>query len=146
MLVSYYPSHLSEHVWDRRVFRYLKCLDKWKNTIWMQSRLHPLMHSKVSLFGGSDNWRFTLCWTLCMCCLCLQPVSIVSYNHLGNNDGKNLSAPKQFRSKEVSGFWDGMLVWQSHVEILPSCLSIILLCTKCHTTEVSLMTGLIHTL
>ncbi len=31
-----------------------------------------------------------------------QPVSIVSYNHLGNNDGKNLSAPKQFRSKEVS--------------------------------------------
>ena len=31
----------------------------------------------------------------------LKPVSIVSYNHLGNNDGKNLSAPKQFRSKEV---------------------------------------------
>ena len=25
----------------------------------------------------------------------------MSYNHLGNNDGKNLSAPKQFRSKEV---------------------------------------------
>lgn len=32
----------------------------------------------------------------------IKPVSIVSYNHLGNNDGKNLSAPKQFRSKEVS--------------------------------------------
>merc|ERR1711977_322514 len=32
----------------------------------------------------------------------LKPSSIVSYNHLGNNDGKNLSAPKQFRSKEVS--------------------------------------------
>lgn len=31
----------------------------------------------------------------------LKPVSIVSYNHLGNNDGKNLSAPQQFRSKEV---------------------------------------------
>jgi len=28
--------------------------------------------------------------------------SIVSYNHLGNNDGKNLSAPEQFRSKEIS--------------------------------------------
>jgi len=28
--------------------------------------------------------------------------SIVSYNHLGNNDGKNLSAPDQFRSKEIS--------------------------------------------
>mmetsp|Transcript_8128 Transcript_8128/g.20185 ORF Transcript_8128/g.20185 Transcript_8128/m.20185 type:complete len:517 (-) Transcript_8128:180-1730(-) len=28
--------------------------------------------------------------------------SIVSYNHLGNNDGKNLSDPSQFRSKEIS--------------------------------------------
>lgn len=32
----------------------------------------------------------------------LKPQSIVSYNHLGNNDGKNLSAPSQFRSKEIS--------------------------------------------
>ncbi|XP_023310681.1 inositol-3-phosphate synthase 1-A isoform X3 [Anoplophora glabripennis] len=32
----------------------------------------------------------------------IKPVSIVSYNHLGNNDGKNLSSPKQFRSKEIS--------------------------------------------
>ena len=32
----------------------------------------------------------------------IKPVSIVSYNHLGNNDGMNLSAPKTFRSKEVS--------------------------------------------
>lgn len=31
----------------------------------------------------------------------IKPVSIVSYNHLGNNDGKNLSSPQQFRSKEV---------------------------------------------
>jgi myo-inositol-1-phosphate synthase len=35
----------------------------------------------------------------------LKPVSIVSYNHLGNNDGKNLSAPQQFRSKEVHFFF-----------------------------------------
>jgi len=27
----------------------------------------------------------------------IKPVSIVSYNHLGNNDGKKLSAPSQFR-------------------------------------------------
>ena len=27
----------------------------------------------------------------------IKPTSIVSYNHLGNNDGKNLSAPAQFR-------------------------------------------------
>ena len=32
----------------------------------------------------------------------IKPQSIVSYNHLGNNDGKNLSAPQQFRSKEIS--------------------------------------------
>jgi len=32
----------------------------------------------------------------------IKPRSIVSYNHLGNNDGKNLQAPKQFRSKEIS--------------------------------------------
>jgi myo-inositol-1-phosphate synthase len=32
----------------------------------------------------------------------IKPVSIVSYNHLGNNDGQNLSAPLQFRSKEIS--------------------------------------------
>ncbi len=27
---------------------------------------------------------------------------LASYNHLGNNDGRNLSAPEQFRSKEIS--------------------------------------------
>jgi myo-inositol-1-phosphate synthase len=32
----------------------------------------------------------------------IKPMSIVSYNHLGNNDGRNLSAPEQFRSKEIS--------------------------------------------
>lgn len=32
----------------------------------------------------------------------IKPVSIVSYNHLGNNDGLNLSAPQQFRSKEIT--------------------------------------------
>lgn len=32
----------------------------------------------------------------------IKPTSVVSYNHLGNNDGKNLSAPQQFRSKEIS--------------------------------------------
>lgn len=32
----------------------------------------------------------------------IKPESIVSYNHLGNNDGFNLSAPEQFRSKEIS--------------------------------------------
>lgn len=32
----------------------------------------------------------------------IKPVSIASYNHLGNNDGYNLSQPNCFRSKEIS--------------------------------------------
>ena len=32
----------------------------------------------------------------------IRPLSIVSYNHLGNNDGKNLSETPQFHSKELS--------------------------------------------
>ncbi|KAL8761699.1 MAG: hypothetical protein Q9184_002203 [Pyrenodesmia sp. 2 TL-2023] len=32
----------------------------------------------------------------------LKITSIASYNHLGNNDGKNLSSQRQFRSKEIS--------------------------------------------
>merc|ERR1712050_51571 len=32
----------------------------------------------------------------------IKPTSIVSYNHLGNNDGKNLSNPACFKSKEIS--------------------------------------------
>ncbi|KAJ2726896.1 Myo-inositol-1-phosphate synthase [Coemansia sp. Benny D115] len=32
----------------------------------------------------------------------IKPLAITSYNHLGNNDGCNLSAPAQFRSKEIS--------------------------------------------
>lgn len=32
----------------------------------------------------------------------IKPKSCVSYNHLGNNDGKNLASEKQFKSKETS--------------------------------------------
>lgn len=32
----------------------------------------------------------------------IKPLSIASYNHLGNNDGFNLSSERQFRSKEIS--------------------------------------------
>lgn len=41
----------------------------------------------------------------------IKPQSIVSYNHLGNNDGHNLNAPPQFRSKEItkSGVIDDMI-------------------------------------
>ena len=32
----------------------------------------------------------------------IKPLAIASYNHLGNNDGLNLNAQAQFRSKEIS--------------------------------------------
>ena len=32
----------------------------------------------------------------------IKVTSIASYNHLGNNDGMNLSSQRQFRSKEIS--------------------------------------------
>jgi len=32
----------------------------------------------------------------------IKPLAVTSYNHLGNNDGKNLSSASQFRSKEIS--------------------------------------------
>ncbi|PWN18955.1 putative myo-inositol 1-phosphate synthase [Microstroma glucosiphilum] len=32
----------------------------------------------------------------------IKPLSIASYNHLGNNDGHNLSVPSTFQSKEIS--------------------------------------------
>ena len=32
----------------------------------------------------------------------IKPLAITSYNHLGNNDGLNLSQKEQFRSKEIS--------------------------------------------
>lgn len=32
----------------------------------------------------------------------IKPISIASYNHLGNNDGFNLSSERQFKSKEIS--------------------------------------------
>ena len=32
----------------------------------------------------------------------LKLSSVVSYNHLGNNDGKNLSEDKCFQSKKIS--------------------------------------------
>ena len=53
------------------------------------------LHTEVLSMMGFYNGSLVL-WS------CLQPTSIVSYNHLGNNDGMNLSAPQTFRSKEIS--------------------------------------------
>ncbi|CAG7911598.1 unnamed protein product [Brassica rapa] len=53
----------------------------------------------VMLVGWGGNNGSTLTSSISLSAL---PTSIVSYNHLGNNDGMNLSAPQTFRSKEIS--------------------------------------------
>lgn len=52
--------------------------------------------------GGQLGWHALRACSCPRGPLFPQTMSIVSYNHLGNNDGQNLSAPPQFRSKEVS--------------------------------------------
>jgi myo-inositol-1-phosphate synthase len=56
--------------------------------------------------GGSDfksgQTKFKSAMVDYMISSGLKVKSIVSYNHLGNNDGKNLSSYEQFRSKEIS--------------------------------------------
>ena len=62
---------------------------------------------KVDGFIAGDDFKtgqtkFKSVMTAFLVSAGIKPVSIVSYNHLGNNDGKNLSSQKQFRSKEIS--------------------------------------------
>jgi len=45
----------------------------------------------------------------------IKPLAITSYNHLGNNDGKNLSAPKQFRSKKSQNQMS-LMTWLSRIK------------------------------
>lgn len=65
------------------------------------------MAERLGLFIGGDDFKSgqTKMKSVLMDFLVsagIKPESIVSYNHLGNNDGKNLNAPRQFRSKEIS--------------------------------------------
>lgn len=67
----------------------------------------PLHHSPPSLPPGGDDFKSgqTKMKSVLVDFLVgagIKPTSIVSYNHLGNNDGMNLSAPQTFRSKEIS--------------------------------------------
>ena len=61
--------------------------------------------NKVFVTGNdfkSGQTKFKTMFTEFLVNAGIKPKSIVSYNHLGNNDGKNLSAQEQFRSKEIS--------------------------------------------
>ena len=50
----------------------------------------------------SGQTKFKTAFTDFLVTAGIKPLSIVSYNHLGNNDGYNLSSASQFKSKETS--------------------------------------------
>lgn len=65
-----------------------------------------LAEDKNSLIGGDDfksgQTKMKSVLVDFLIAAGLKPTSIASYNHLGNNDGKNLNAPLCFKSKEIS--------------------------------------------
>ena len=75
-----------------------------QNTI--VSSVIDLARSRGSFVGGEDfktgQTKLKSALVDWLTCSGVKPLSIVSYNHLGNNDGKNLSEEPQFRSKEIT--------------------------------------------
>jgi myo-inositol-1-phosphate synthase len=75
-----------------------------------QNTFHPgiieLAKKEGGLLGGNDfksgQTRFKTAMSDFLIGAGLRLSSIVSYNHLGNNDGKNLSEDKCFQSKKIS--------------------------------------------
>ncbi len=75
-----------------------------------QNTFHPavveLAKKRGSFLGGSDfksgQTRFKTIMSDYLIGSGLRLASVVSYNHLGNNDGKNLQEDKCFQSKKIS--------------------------------------------
>jgi len=75
-----------------------------------QNTFHPaivaLAAKNGGLLAGSDfksgQTRFKTVMSDFLIGAGIRIASVVSYNHLGNNDGKNLSEDKTFRSKQIS--------------------------------------------
>jgi myo-inositol-1-phosphate synthase len=75
-----------------------------------QNTFHPAMveyaRQKGGLLAGSDfksgQTRFKTVMSDFLIGAGLRLASVVSYNHLGNNDGKNLQEDKCFQSKKIS--------------------------------------------
>ena len=65
-----------------------------------------LAHRKGTFVGGEDfktgQTKLKSALVDWLACSGIRPLSIVSYNHLGNNDGKNLNEAAQFHSKEIT--------------------------------------------
>jgi myo-inositol-1-phosphate synthase len=75
-----------------------------------QNTFHPAIveyaKEKGGLLAGSDfksgQTRYKTIMSDFLIGAGLRLASVVSYNHLGNNDGKNLSEDKCFQSKKIS--------------------------------------------
>lgn len=75
-----------------------------------QNTFHPgiiaMAEKEGALLGGNDfksgQTRFKTAMSDFLIGAGLRLSSVVSYNHLGNNDGKNLSEDKCFQSKKIS--------------------------------------------
>ena len=75
-----------------------------------QNTFHPAIveyaRQKGALLAGSDfksgQTRYKTIMSDFLIGAGLRLASVVSYNHLGNNDGKNLSEDKCFQSKKIS--------------------------------------------
>lgn len=75
-----------------------------------QNTFHPAIIELAAKHGGllagsdfkSGQTRFKTVMSDFLIGSGLRISSVVSYNHLGNNDGKNLSEDKTFRSKQIS--------------------------------------------
>merc|ERR1711862_606841 len=75
-----------------------------------QNTFHPAIveyaRQNGALLAGSDfksgQTRFKTMMSDFLIGAGLRLSSVVSYNHLGNNDGKNLSEDKCFQSKKIS--------------------------------------------
>jgi myo-inositol-1-phosphate synthase len=69
---------------------------------WFAPLVGPLADTPTSINSTAGQTKFKSVVTEFLVNAGIKPLSIASYNHLGNNDGKNLSSQRQFRSKEIS--------------------------------------------
>ncbi len=75
-----------------------------------QNTLSPVIHELAEEYGGfiggedlkTGQTKIKSVLADFLVSSGIRPLSIVSYNHLGNNDGKNLDEYQQFRSKEIT--------------------------------------------
>ncbi|CAN1814901.1 Inositol-3-phosphate synthase [Linum perenne] len=105
------PQRISLLLWTEMSPRSLHLLSmpwlvSWRTFHSSMEAHRTLLFQRNSLIGGDDfksgQTKMKSVLVDFLVGAGIKPTSIVSYNHLGNNDGMNLSAPQTFRSKEIS--------------------------------------------